>query len=61
MISVESVTATTDGYANVVFKCVAKAESYTITSIRIDTEDFGSNQMNAQFRIKSIAIECKDA
>ena len=60
-ISVESVTATTDGYANVVFKCVAKAESYTITSIRIDTEDFGSNQMNAQFRIKSIAIECKDA
>lgn len=57
MISVESVTATTDGYAKVVFKCTAKAESYTMTSIRIDTESFESNEMNAQFRIKSISVE----
>ena len=57
-LSFVSATPTANGYANVVLRCVAKTESYTINSIRFDTESIESNKMATQLRIKSVSVEC---
>jgi hypothetical protein len=59
-LSFVSATATSNGYANVVFKCEAKEEAYTLTSIRIDSENYETNQMNAQLRIKSVSVTVEE-
>ena len=49
------------GYAKVVLKCSAKADAYTITSVRLDVEDHTDSTMATQLRIKDIAITTKYA
>ena len=44
------------GYAKVVLKCSAKADAYTITSVRLDVEDHTDATMATHFRIKDIVI-----
>ena len=47
------------GYAEVVLKCAAKSEAYTITSVRLDAENITGSAMATQFRIKDIVVSTK--